>query len=229
MNVFADDPEKPLTLAAGIGIVVGSFVSGGTATPNFSRFAKTPKTAVVATVVAFFIGNSIMMVFGAVGGAVTGVPDIFDILILQGLAIPAVITLGLNIWTTNNNALYTAGLGVSNITKVPMKPLVLVAGAVGTVTAVWLYYNFCGFLTLLGGMIPPVGAVLIIHYFMNRKEYTEENHAYKKFNIGSVSAVLCGALVGIFVPWGVAPVNALIVAAIISLISENINRSKATV
>lgn len=228
MNVFAENPEKPLTLAAGIGIVVGSFVSGGTATPNFSRFAKTPKVAVIATVVAFFLGNSIMMVFGAVGGAVTGVADIFDILILQGLAIPAVITLGLNIWTTNNNALYTAGLGVSNITKVPMKPLVLVAGAVGTVTAVWLYYNFVSYLSLLSGMIPPVGAVLIIHYYMNRAEYKDERHEFKKLNIGSVSAVIFGALVGILVPWGVAPVNALVVAAIICLISEKIARSKMT-
>ena len=228
MNVFAENPEKPLTLATGIGIVVGSFVSGGTATPNFSRFAKTPKVAVVATVVAFFVGNSIMMIFGAVGGAVTGVADIFDILILQGLAIPAVITLGLNIWTTNNNALYTAGLGVSNITKVPMKPLVLVAGAVGTVTAIWLYYNFVSYLSLLSGMIPPVGAVLIIHYYLNRNEYGVEKHKFKKANIGSISAVLCGALVGIFVPWGVAPVNALVVAAIICFISEKIARSKVT-
>ena len=130
MNVFAQNPDKPLTLAAGIAIVVGSFISGGTATPNFTRFARTPSIAVVATVVAFFVGNSIMMIFGAVGGAVTGVPDIFDVLILQGLAIPAVLTLGLNIWTTNNNALYTAGLGVSNITKIPNKPLVLVSGAI---------------------------------------------------------------------------------------------------
>lgn len=228
MNVFAENPEKPLTLAAGIGIVVGSFISGGTATPNFSRFAKTPKTAVIATVVAFFVGNSIMMVFGAVGGAVTGVADIFDILILQGLAIPALITLGLNIWTTNNNALYTAGLGVSNITKITMKPMVLVAGAVGTITAVWLYYNFVAYLSLLSGMIPPVGAVLIIHYYMNRKEYTDEEHQIKKLNMGSVLAVIGGALVGIFVPWGVAPVNALIVAAVICLISENAARSKAT-
>ena len=78
MNVFAQNPDKPLTLAAGIAIVVGSFISGGTATPNFTRFARTPSIAVVATVVAFFVGNSIMMIFGAVGGAVTGVPDIFD-------------------------------------------------------------------------------------------------------------------------------------------------------
>lgn len=93
-----------------------------------------------------------MMIFGAVGGAVTGVADIFNILILQGLAVPAIITLGLNIWTTNNNALYTAGLGVSNITKVPMKPMVLAGGLVGTATAIWLYYNFVGFLNLLSGM-----------------------------------------------------------------------------
>lgn len=226
MNVFAENPEKPLSLAAGIGIVVGSFVSGGTATPNFSRFAKTPKVAIVATVVAFFVGNSIMMVFGAVGGAVTGVADIFDILIMQGLAIPAVITLGLNIWTTNNNALYTAGLGVSNITKVQMKPLVLVAGAVGTVTAIWLYYNFVSYLNILSGMIPPVGAVLIIHYYMNRAEYTDEKHVFKKLNKGSILAVLCGAAVGIFLPWGVAPVNALVVAAVICLVSEKTTRSK---
>ena len=137
-NVFAQNPENPISLAAGIAIVVGSFISGGTATPNFTRFSRTPKTAVTATVVAFFVGNSIMMIFGAVGGAVTGVADIFNILILQGLAVPAIITLGLNIWTTNNNALYTAGLGVSNITKVPMKPMVLAGGLVGTATAVWL-------------------------------------------------------------------------------------------
>ncbi len=228
INVFSENPEKPLTLAAGIGIVVGSFISGGTATPNFSRFAKTPKVAIIATVVAFFIGNSIMMVFGAVGGAVTGVPDIFDILILQGLALPAVITLGLNIWTTNNNALYTAGLGVSNITKIPMKPLVLVAGGVGTITAIWLYYNFVSYLSILSGMIPPVGAVLIIHYYMNKKEYSDENYQAKKMNIGSILAVICGALVGLLVPWGVAPLNALVVSGVICYISEHIARSKVT-
>ena len=165
-KIFSENPANSLTLSSGIAIVVGSFISGGTATPNFTRFTKDAKKAVIATIVAFFIGNSIMMVFGAVGGAVTGVPDIFDILILQGLAIPATITLGLNIWTTNNNALYTAGLGISNITKINMKPMVLVGGGVGTVLAIWLYYNFVGFLNLLSGMIPPVGAVIILHYIL---------------------------------------------------------------
>lgn len=221
-NVFAQNPENPISLAAGIAIVVGSFISGGTATPNFTRFSRTPKTAVTATVVAFFVGNSIMMIFGAVGGAVTGVADIFNILILQGLAVPAIITLGLNIWTTNNNALYTAGLGVSNITKVPMKPMVLAGGLVGTATAVWLYYNFVGFLNLLSGMIPPVGAVIILHYFFHKKDYMDESYPHTAVNPGGILAVAGGALVGIFVQWGIKPLNSLLVAAVIFVIIDRI-------
>ena len=220
MNVFAASPEKPITLATGIAIVVGSFISGGTATPNFTRFAKTSGVAVLATVVAFFVGNSIMMIFGAVGGAVTGVADIFDVLILQGLAIPAVLTLGLNIWTTNNNALYTAGLGVSNITKIPNKPLVLVSGALGTATAVWLYYNFVGMLNLLSGMIPPVGAVLILHYFRHTSDYYSSDENVCSVNIAGVLAVVVGSLVGIFVTAGIKPVNSLAAAAVTFLVLD---------
>lgn len=225
MEIFSENPANPLTLSSGIAIVVGSFVSGGTATPNFTRFAKDSKTAVIATVVAFFVGNSIMMIFGAVGGAVTGVPDIFDILILQGLAIPAAITLGLNIWTTNNNALYTAGLGVSNITKINMKPMVLVGGGVGTITAVWLYYNFVGFLNLLSGMIPPVGAVIILHYIMHKDEYhTTKN--IPDFNMSGILAVVVGALIGIFIPFGIKPINSLVSAAIIFIILDKMMGGK---
>lgn len=218
-KIFSENPANSLTLSSGIAIVVGSFISGGTATPNFTRFTKDAKKAVIATIVAFFIGNSIMMVFGAVGGAVTGVPDIFDILILQGLAIPATITLGLNIWTTNNNALYTAGLGISNITKINMKPMVLVGGGVGTVLAIWLYYNFVGFLNLLSGMIPPVGAVIILHYIFHKEEYNSTD-CIKDINMSGILSVVVGALIGIFMPIGIKPINSLISSGIVFIILD---------
>lgn len=214
-NVFSEAPAAPITMAVALSIVIGSFISGGTATPNFTRFSKTPQIAVWATVIAFFLGNSIMFVFGAVGGAVTGNPDIFDILITQGLMIPAILVLGLNIWTTNNNALYTAGLGLANILNIQMKPMVLVGGGIGTIAAVWLYNNFVAYLSLLGGMIPPVGVVIIIHYFMNRKEYTDENFKMKAVNIGAILAVVFGALTGIFVKWGIPPINSFVIAAVV--------------
>ncbi|MFA5524477.1 MAG: cytosine permease [Tissierellales bacterium] len=226
-NVFAEMPAAPITMAAALSIVIGSFVSGGTSTPNFTRFSKTPKIAVWATILAFFAGNSIMFIFGAVGGAVTGTPDIFDILITQGLMIPAIIVLGLNIWTTNNNALYTAGLGLANITKIQSKPLVLIGGGIGTVAAIWLYNNFVSYLSLLGGMIPPVGVVIIIHFFMNRKLYETEGYKPAIVNTGAILAVVVGALAGIFVKWGIPPVNSLVVSAIIFFIAESIKKKNA--
>ncbi len=226
-NVFAEVPAAPITMAAALSIVIGSFVSGGTSTPNFTRFSKTPKIAVWATIIAFFIGNSIMFVFGAVGGAVTGTPDIFDILITQGLMLPAIVVLGLNIWTTNNNALYTAGLGLANITKIQSKPLVLAGGAIGTIAAIWLYNNFVSYLSLLGGMIPPVGVVIIIHFFMNRKLYETKGYKPSVVNPGAIIAVVAGALAGVFIKWGIPPVNSLVVSAVIFFIAETLNKKKA--
>ena len=49
-----------LSVIGGAGLAIGSFVSGGTATPNFTRFAKNGKQGTIATVVAFFIGNSLL-------------------------------------------------------------------------------------------------------------------------------------------------------------------------
>ena len=167
-----------------------------------------------------------MFVFGAVGGAVTGTPDIFDILISQGLMLPAIIVLGLNIWTTNNNALYTAGLGLANITKIRSKPMVLIGGGIGTLAALWLYNNFVSYLSLLGGMIPPVGVVIIIHFFMNRKLYVTEGYKPPLVNVSAIVAVVLGAMAGVFIKWGIPPVNSLVVSAVIFLVLEAINKPK---
>lgn len=110
-------PEMPLEFSTALVLVVGSFVYAGTLTADFVRFGRKPIMAVVITMIAFFLGNSLMFIFGAAGGAVTGQSDISEVMIAQGLLIPAIIVLGLNIWATNDNALYASGLGFSNITK----------------------------------------------------------------------------------------------------------------
>ena len=43
-----------ISVWTGIGLVIGTFVSGATATPNFTRFAASVKSAVTAAVIAFF-------------------------------------------------------------------------------------------------------------------------------------------------------------------------------
>ena len=214
-----------ITLFTGIGYVIGSFISGGTATPNFIRFAKNRKIAVWTTVIAFFLGNTLMFCFGAVGGAFTGADDIFYVMIAQGLAIPALIVLGANIWTTNNNALYTGGLALSNITGKPMKYLTWAAGIIGTALAIWLYWNFCGWLNVLNCALPPIGIIVILDYFKNRKKY-EGTHNEAVVNWFNVAGVIAAALVANFLHWGIAAVNAMVVAAIFFFIGELTHQNK---
>ena len=216
--VFSQSAGK-ITIFTGIGFVIGSFISGGTATPNFIRFAKNNKVAVWTTVIAFFIGNTLMFCFGAVGGAFTGADDIFYVMIAQGLAIPAIVVLGANIWTTNNNALYTGGLALSNITKVRMKITTWAAGIVGTALAIWLYWNFVGWLNILNCALPPIGIIVILDFFKNRSKYTVE---YKPatvnwFNIGGI---VIGAVAANLINWGISAVNAMVIAAACYFIGE---------
>ena len=201
---------KDMGIIAGAGLVVGSFVSGGTATPNFTRFAKNGKVGLIITVIAFFLGNSLMFLFGAVSSIYVGGNDIFEVMLNLNLFYLAVLVLGLNIWTTNDNALYTAGLGLSNIFGLSKKTMVIISGIIGTVAAVWLYWNFCGWLNVLNCTLPPVGIILILHYFTNKGKEVKE----KVVDWSAVLGVVAGAVVANLVHWGFASINGMVIAAL---------------
>ena len=196
LNAIFSKSTGGLTLFAGVGLVIGSFVSGGTATPNFTRFAKSNKIAVWTTVIAFFLGNTLMFFFGGVAGAFTGSNDIFWVMIELNLGIWAFLVLGANIWTTNDNALYTGALGLSNITGKAKKPMVILSGIIGTVAAMWLYYNFCNWLTILNATLPAVGVILIADYFLDKKKYAEDAEVPVGTNWAAIIGVIAGAVVG---------------------------------
>ncbi len=211
-----------LGIIGGAGLVIGSFVSGGTATPNFTRYAKGKWVGFWTTVIAFFIGNSLMFFFGAVANIYVGGNDIFDVMRNLGMFWTAILVLGLNIWTTNDNAIYTTGLGLANITGFSKRSMVLFSGALGTVAAVWLYWNFCGYLNILNATLPPIGIILALGYFMNRESYNDTSYVPVCINYGAVLGVIVGAVVGNLtsngVLSGVPSINAMITASIIYLI-----------
>ena len=205
---------KDLGVIAGAGLVIGSFVSGGTATPNFSRFAKSGRVGLLVTVVAFFLGNSLMFLFGAVSSIYAGGNDIFEVMLHLNLFYLAVLVLGLNIWTTNDNALYSAGLGLSNIFGQSKKRMVILSGLIGTLAAVWLYWNFVSWLNVLNCTLPPVGIILVIHYFTHRKAYRDGTQDEPAVNWSSIVGVVAGAVVANLVPWGIPAINGMAVAAL---------------
>ncbi|PSU49110.1 cytosine permease [Photobacterium frigidiphilum] len=211
-------PAEPMEFSTALVLVVGSFISAGTLTADFVRFGKKPRSAVFVTMAAFFVGNSLMFLFGAAGAAATGQSDISEVMIAQGLLIPAIIVLGLNIWTTNDNALYASGLGFSNITGLPSKYLSMINGVVGTLCALWLYNNFVGWLTFLSAAIPPIGGIIIADFLKNRHRYKDfANAEFKTVNWAAIAGMAIGIAAGHYLP-GIVPVNAVLGGAISYLI-----------
>lgn len=214
-GLMAITPAESMSMSAAVAVVVGSFISGGTLTPDFTRFAKSRGIGVSTTVIAFLVGNTLMFIFGAIGAMVTGQADISEVMFLQGLIIPAIIVLGLNIWTTNDNALYASGLGFSNITKQPKSKLVIINGIVGTLLAVILYNNFMSWLNLLNTFMPSIGGVIIADYFfINKGKYKDfEEAKFKGVNKVGIIAWALGVIAAHFLP-GITPINAVVTAIV---------------
>ncbi len=223
-GLLSIEPTGNMTMSAALALVVGTFISGGTLTPDFTRFANSKKTAVRTTIIAFLIGNSLMLLFGAVGAMATGQADIAEVMFMQGLIIPAIIVLGLNIWTTNDNALYGSGLGFSNITKQPKSQMVIINGIIGTILAMFLYNNFMGWLGFLNSFIPATGAVIIADYFIvSKRKYTKfENTRFENININAIIAWVLGVLAAFLLP-GITPLNSVLVAVIAYVVMSKVN------
>ena len=76
-----------------------------------------------------------------------------------------------------------------------------------------LYYNFTGWLNILNCALPPIGIIVILDFFMKRKKY-KDNMDVGNFNGFNIVGVIVGAIVANILPWGIAAVNAMVVASV---------------
>jgi cytosine permease len=98
--------------------------------------------------------------------------------------------------------------------------MVLVSGVIGTVAAVWLYWNFVGWLNVLNCTLPPVGIVLTLSYFFNRSKYLDDTMPEIQVNWFAVLGVVLGAVVANLVKWGIPSINGMVVAALCFMAGE---------
>ncbi|SFF35303.1 cytosine permease [Blastococcus tunisiensis] len=156
-------PTETMTIAAAVTIVVGTFASGGTQAPNWTRFARTPSAGFWACVVAFLVGELLMLGFGAIGAISFGEGDFVLVLYQLGLVGWGLVFLVANLWTTNDNTAYNFGVAGAEIANSRSKKPFVIGGVVlGTLLAITgIYDNLIEYLVWLGILIPPLGGVVI--------------------------------------------------------------------
>ena len=169
-ELFADIPAQ-FTFGGAVSLVMGIFVFGVIVSPDIARWAKTPKQAMVAGFVGFFVGNSLIVIVSLVLSRVMGVEDLMRMFFILGLGALALVVLTLAQWTTNTNNLYSAALNLSVVfTRVSRRTLTLIGGAVAIIAAVaGIYGAFIPFISLMGTFIAPYGGVYLAEFFTNRK------------------------------------------------------------
>lgn len=216
-GLLAIQPKESMSWNMAITLVFGTFVSGATQATNWTRFARDGKTAVLSSLVGFFIGNGLMIMVGAYGAMVYQQPDIVEVMVLQGLSIAAVVMLFLNIWTTQDNTIYNfAAAGCNMIRQDRRGTITLIGAGVGTLLAIGGMSDLLiPFLILLGSIIPPIGGVIVADFFYGHKgRYPRLSTAeLPRFNWVGLSAYSIGALCAYFSPW-VAPLVGILVAAL---------------
>lgn len=206
-------PTQEVGLALAITLIFGSFASGGTQATNWTRFSRTTRGAVWASLIGFTLGNGLMVFAGAIGAQIYEQSDLTEVLRLQGLLIAGLLLMLLNVWTTADRTVYAFSVAGANLFRTEKRRLLVVGGAlVGLVLAISGFYDYLvSYLTLLGTFVPPIGAVVMADYFVKRRGRLPsiESASIPPVNWAGILAYFIGAATAYFSP-GIPPVNGIL-------------------
>lgn len=169
-----------MSIGAGLTVVIALFADAGTVTPDFNRWAKTGSNSWIATFSAFPFANLVAMLVGGIMTAALAVPNAnpfgtdnmfgymnhFGIGWLSALAF---VFLYVNLGSVCSHCLYNSSTGWSRILGTRMRLMAVVLGVIGIVIAagnIWAF--FIEWLSLLGILVPPIGAVILVDQYLTR-------------------------------------------------------------
>ncbi|WP_158149213.1 purine-cytosine permease family protein [Pantoea agglomerans] len=222
-----------MSMGTAVTMVVAGFADSGTMTADFTRWSKNGRSAVIAAFSAFPVANVISYLFGvvivAVGAAVDPLTNGGNFLpMLMGhsafLSVVACLFVFINLGSVCTHCLYNGAVGFSHLFSSKMRLWTLILGAIGGLLAlagVWSY--FLEWLSLLGIVVPPFGAVMIVDLiFMariseQRPAQRFRGNAFAAWAIGSLCAVIAHVA---FPQFGEAVIGLVTAAISYSLISR---------
>lgn len=219
-----------MTVAVAVTAIVGTFASGGTQAPNWTRFARTPGEGIAASALAFFVGELLMIFFGGIGALAFGIGDFVEVLFALNLVGWGLVFLVANLWTTNDNTAYNFGVAGAELFNAPTKkPFVIGGVIIGTLLAMPIYENLIGYLAWLGILIPAVGGVIIGDFLANWRAGMPEPEQYtvpvvRWENLAVYAVATFVAWLSSKNNWFIPPINGIVLAVLGSYVANRAMR-----
>lgn len=220
-SIFSYTPSTVMAISTGITAIIGTWIlSSATCIADIMRYAKSTKEAILSALTGLLLGNSLMIICGALAAIAVNNSDLPAVLLSMGLLIPSIILMTTNIFTTNAANLYSNSLNLSNSFNMDRKKMIiilLIIAALATLTRPYEIGFFFTFLETLGNVIPPLAGIIIADYFiLNKGRYEAlETVKFKKWNINAFLTWGISLVLSFAMPVGLPALTSLISSIII--------------
>ncbi|WP_044590982.1 cytosine permease [Bradyrhizobium sp. LTSPM299] len=226
-----------MSMGVGLTVVLALFIDAGTVTADFNRWAPSSQASLAATFSAFPFANLVAMLVGGVMTAALAVPNANPFGVdnmfgymngkqLTWLSILAFIFLYANLGSVCSHCLYNAATGWSRILGTNMRLMAVVLGAIGIVVAagnVWAF--FIQWLSLLGVLVPPIGAIILVdQYLLRTNARADVDWRAKPFIAWGIGS-LCALAVENLMPGLSTAISAALVAGVVYLAIARVDSS----
>ena len=156
-----------MSVGLAISTVVGANILMAVSGPDLTRYARTGLEG-VKSVSGLAAGYPLIMLASGIPALAFAETDIMKIMLILGVALPALFILVFSTWTTNTVNLYSAVLTLAaSFRRFSDKQLAMAAGALGTLGAVLGIMDvFLPFVLILGIAATPIAGVYIADFFL---------------------------------------------------------------
>lgn len=223
-------PGSEITLITGATMVAGGYMLGAVVTPDIARFCRSGKDVFWMTVISTFVGElGIGLAAVLLAHAVRTrdvISIIFNVAGWIGVTVVSLATVKIN-----DVNLYGSSLHLTNVIqalfgwRVNRGAVTAVLGAVGTLFSIaGILQHFVGFLLILGVAIPPIAGVLIVDYFILKRDRAQLAMAHRTLSLPpscewmnpvGILAWLGGFLASYVIKSGIASLNSVLASGLL--------------
>jgi cytosine permease len=222
-------PGPSMSLSVGTTMVAGGFIVGAVMTPDICRFLSNSKQVFWMILISTFVGELSMCMIAVLMAHAVKSSDIMTIMYsLSGwLGVAIVIFSTVKI---NDINLYSSSLGLTTVLSTIFKKkfnrstITVVIGIFGTLlSAIGIMNYFVAYLTFLGVFVPPIAGIMVVDYFILKRDRTVLDEARQNGNLPdsceswnpiTIISWLCAFMVGYFVKQGISSLNSIITAVV---------------
>jgi putative hydroxymethylpyrimidine transporter CytX len=229
----ASSDDGTMSFGSAVELAVAMSLSWLPLLSDYTRIAKRPFAATLASAGTYFVVSCWMFIIGLGAALFTGQSDIATIMLSAGLGVAGLLIVVFSTVTTTFLDTHSAGVSCVSINaRIREKSAALIVCVLGVLLALFTpITSFEDFLYLIGSVFAPMAAILIVDYFVLGKDSSNTSFNVRNLCLWAVGFAIYRVFMYLDTPLGYTFPALLIVCALclaVEGIARRLPGSKST-